>query len=146
MSASPFVCPKVEAAFASYLLDNVTGLEHAEVNEDGAQSRRTLPCVECVCQSSQFDAPPSGSHIAQATIMVRANADDTTDAAFAAQVKAVWDALLMSDLANSLSSATADFHCDGVAWQSQSWQIVGRSWVAEMNIEVHCAGQSIPSV
>lgn len=144
--------PKVEMALASYILDNVdgienvyTGLEHSEVNEEGEQTRRQLPCVECVCQSSQFDVPKSGSHIASAVVMVRANADDTTDEAFAALVKTVWDVLMVDDIAMHLRTAIDDFHVDEVEWESQGWQIAGRSWVAELNMSIHCAGQSLPA-
>ena len=152
MSTSPFICPKVERALAGLIeaevagLSNVyTGLEHDVVNEDGEQTRRELPCVECVCQSSQFDGHPSGSHIAQASVMVRANADDTTATEFEAQVKSVWDVLIVDNIADQLNTYGSDFYCDGVVWESQGWQIVGRSWVAELVMEIHCAGQTIPA-
>jgi hypothetical protein len=152
MSASPFICPKVENALAALLSDedlggieNVyTGIEHPVVTDPQLQTRRELPAVECVCQTAQFDGHPGGSHIAQASVMVRANADDTTEDQFNDMVTAVWNVCLRDTIAAELTAAATDFHCDGVIWQGQNWQIVGRSWVAELTMEIHCAGRTIP--
>ena len=163
MSQSPFICPRVEAALASLIdvaaiqatyynaegesvtrdLEVYTGLEHATVNDSGEQSRRDLPCAECVCQSSQFDAQKHGSHVAQAVVIVRGNADDMTDAAFANLVDSVFSLLVTDSIAADLTDVGTDFHCGSVIWQSQGWQIAGRSWIAELEGEFHCAGRTV---
>jgi len=156
MSASNFVCQKVQLAIQAYLKTKTFALIPSTQIYSGIQNiyaesasnddpTRLQPSIDCVCQQAGVgdNTTMSGNWIAQAEIQVKASAHDSTQDDFLAMVGVVYDCFVTDTIANDLSSALADFTAFMVTPKLQSWLIADGFWVAHFAFDVHCAGSDI---
>lgn len=122
---------------------SIAGIQATDIYAGVSGDGITLPCVICLCQNAEAEAPESGNWKARLSISVRTNADDTDPGAHHDLVNAVFSEVLTTTIADDLTAALADFTAFKVVPVSQSWSIDDRSWIAEMEFDVYCCGSDI---
>ena len=155
MATGNYICDKVQRALAAHLAAQTftriassavyKGIQRTPASTASALTERSNPRIECICQraTAENQAFVDGCWIASATVRVIDNADDSTDDQHHSDTAEVLAVLVTDSIAADLSAAASDFAAHLVTVTEQSWEISGRSWVGQLNLEIHCTGSDI---
>jgi hypothetical protein len=124
-----------------------------------------LPAVTVICNSADHSAPYSGQWLCSLTVEVRSNADDILKPGQVllpgglvsrdiesrdehhARVRKVFGFFLTSTIKNDLNAAALaaeiDFTTQLVVARRVAKGVIGRSWIATLELDVDCCGSVI---
>jgi len=154
MSSSNLITDKCQQALRAFLRARTfaaipaeqiyKGIENPTRAEDeAAPATRKLPCVEAICQDANTVDEHFLNWLADARVVVRTNADDTTEDEHHATAAAVFNTVTTDTIAADLTAALDDFTAFLVNFKGQSWELVERSWQSTLSFEIHCCGSKI---
>lgn len=156
MASSNSILQKVQQAARNYVRnadfawiesDSIqSGISRGTAGDDldAEQESTALPSIVCNCTSAEVvSVPNSGNWIAELTIHLRENADDTTEDDHLEHAGALNDLFNDRSAAESGMSALADFTVLDLQVRSLNYELIGRSWRSTLTASVHCVGQDL---
>ena len=146
MATSAFVLFKAQEAVRSFLSfssigDIAAGNVWAQLNKD----ERTRPCiiVQATSATPTEGHPFGGTWNVSVSVQIRSDSDKSTAAEHEARCDTVFDLLLDTTIAASLSAELDNFTAFLVVPESQSFGVDDPDWVSVITLSVECCGSDI---
>jgi hypothetical protein len=140
MAYSDITC-KLEAAL-KVVADSV-GLSGVTVNTGVEEEGLALPYIICAADGSQEEILGTGIFRCTGRVTVASSADDSTLASHRANVSAVFDAFMDSDIAATLSTAVDDFYVYKVMPGAMPSTTENRQLKNSLEMEIVCCASDI---
>lgn len=124
----------------------VSGISRGPMGDDlDSEAVSTpLPSIVCQCQSAnRIYQPNSGNWEATLLVMIRENADDTTEDEHLERCGQVADILMDTKQVESDLSEFPDFFVEFFSVESMSYDLADRSWRTTIQATVRCCGRTI---
>lgn len=133
---------RVQKGLKAYL-DTLTFTGTPTIYRGVSQSVRALPAIIVQCDRAEHEqvGVHTGNWLAYATVILRENADDTTEDDHITHAGEVRDAFVATGLEADINTAASGI-CT-VAWclaESVGYRIEERSWVSELNLRLFVKG------
>jgi hypothetical protein len=144
MATSAYILHKVMNAVKAHLATlTLADIPAGNIHAGLSGEKRSLPHVGVYCLDASPIEPFSGDWSASCTIQVRSDPDDSSEANHHDRCEAVFNAILDTTFAASITAALADFTAHQMVPAAQRFGAQDDHWVSEVDVSIKCCGSTI---